>query len=124
MAKSRCGCPSCGVAKSKHEKAKALFISRLDTERFELVEYINYLDVKVKCKICGNIRSTNSDNILRYGCKHCSSVKANEPNKLSIEEFIKRAKQIHGDKYDYSKVGYVNWNTPVIIICPKHGEFK
>lgn len=43
--------------------------------------------------------------------------------KLTQEEFINRAKTIHGDKYDYSKVKYVNMNTKVCIICPKHGEF-
>lgn len=43
--------------------------------------------------------------------------------KLTTEEFIKRARAIHGDKYDYSKVVYVNSYTKVCIICPKHGEF-
>lgn len=38
-------------------------------------------------------------------------------------QFIKKAKQVHSDKYDYSKVEYVNANTKVCIICPKHGEF-
>ena len=45
------------------------------------------------------------------------------PKKLTIEEFIKRSQEKHGDKYDYSKSVYVNKNTPVCIICPKHGEF-
>ena len=39
------------------------------------------------------------------------------------ETFINKAKKIHGDKYDYSKVNYVNNYTKVCIICPKHGEF-
>lgn len=43
--------------------------------------------------------------------------------KLSKEDFIKKAKDIHSDKYDYSKVDYVNANTKVCIICPEHGEF-
>ena len=43
--------------------------------------------------------------------------------KLTTEEFIVRAKEVHGDKYDYSKVEYVNSTTKVCIICPKHGEF-
>ena len=43
--------------------------------------------------------------------------------RLGTQEFIKRAKQIHGDKYDYSKVEYVTSETKVQIICPKHGEF-
>lgn len=43
--------------------------------------------------------------------------------KLTQEEFIRRAKEVHGDKYDYSKVEYANTNTKVCIICPTHGEF-
>lgn len=43
--------------------------------------------------------------------------------KLSTEEFIQKAKAVHGDRYDYSKVEYVNSSTKVCIICKKHGEF-
>ena len=43
--------------------------------------------------------------------------------KLTKEQFIEKAKAIHGDKYDYSKVEYENQQTKVCIICPKHGEF-
>ena len=44
--------------------------------------------------------------------------------KLTTEKFIARAKAVHGDRYDYSKVEYVNNSTPVIIVCPKHGAFE
>jgi len=44
--------------------------------------------------------------------------------KITTEEFIKKAKEIHGDKYDYSKVEYTRAKEKVIIICPIHGEFK
>lgn len=47
--------------------------------------------------------------------------------KLTAEEFIQRAKGVkeHKNKeYDYSKVNYINSHVPVIIICPKHGEFS
>jgi len=43
--------------------------------------------------------------------------------RLTTQEFIDRARDVHGDKYDYSKVEYVNANTKVCIVCPKHGEF-
>jgi hypothetical protein len=43
--------------------------------------------------------------------------------KLTTEEFIAKAKLIHGDKYDYSLVEYVNNRLKVTIICPFHGEF-
>lgn len=41
----------------------------------------------------------------------------------TTEQFIEEARAIHGDKYDYSKVEYVNSRTKVCIICPIHGEF-
>lgn len=43
--------------------------------------------------------------------------------KLTKEEFLERARSVHGNKYDYSKVEYINSKTKVCIICPKHGEF-
>lgn len=43
--------------------------------------------------------------------------------RLTKETFLERAKWYHGDKYDYSKVVYVNNSTKVCIICPEHGEF-
>ena len=44
--------------------------------------------------------------------------------KLTNETFKERARQIHGDKYDYSKVEYgKNNKEKVCIICPEHGEF-
>ena len=43
--------------------------------------------------------------------------------RLTTEQFIIKAKLVHGDKYDYSKVEYINANTKVCIICPVHGEF-
>ena len=42
----------------------------------------------------------------------------------NTQEFIEKARKIHGDKYDYSRVEYINCYTPIIIICPIHGEFK
>lgn len=41
--------------------------------------------------------------------------------RLTTEEFINRAKEIHGDKYDYSNVVYVDNKTKVEILCPIHG---
>lgn len=45
------------------------------------------------------------------------------PRRLTTEEFIQKAKKVHGDKYDYSKVNYINTITKVEIICPIHGSF-
>ena len=44
--------------------------------------------------------------------------------KRTAEEFIEKSRLVHGDKYDYSKVEYVNNRTKVIITCPLHGDFS
>lgn len=43
--------------------------------------------------------------------------------KVTTDLFIAHAKEVHGDKYDYSKTLYVSAKTKVIIICKVHGEF-
>ena len=45
------------------------------------------------------------------------------PKRKTNKEFIEEAKMVHGNKYDYSKVVYVNNNTKVEIVCPEHGSF-
>lgn len=44
--------------------------------------------------------------------------------KKTTEEFIAKAKNLWGECYDYSHVEYISANTPVTIICPKHGAFQ
>lgn len=120
---SKYGCPKCGSLKNRYEKAKNNFVKKLDTSKYELLEYNSYKDVKVKCKKCGNIRHTTSSNILRFGCKECSLKEFGLKHRKTTETFIKEAQKIHGNKYDYSKTNYILDREPVIIICPEHGEF-
>jgi hypothetical protein len=44
--------------------------------------------------------------------------------KLTTEEFINRARAVHGDKYGYDEVVYVNARTKVSILCDEHGRFE
>ena len=43
---------------------------------------------------------------------------------LTTEQFIEKARSIHGDKYNYSKVNYINNKTKVTITCSEHGDFE
>lgn len=55
---------------------------------------------------------------LGYGCRKCS------PRKLySTEEWIEAAIKVHGNKYQYHLVNFIDATTDVEIICPKHGLF-
>lgn len=42
---------------------------------------------------------------------------------MTTEKFIKKAKEIHGDKFLYDKTQYVNYDTKLIVTCRKHGDF-
>ena len=88
---------------------------------YSKVNYIN-LNTKVEiiCPIHGSFLQSPSDHIhSSHGCPVCGGT-----HRLSTSEFIRRAKQVHGNKYDYSKVCYKNMRTKVIIICPVHGKFQ
>lgn len=43
--------------------------------------------------------------------------------RLTPSEFIAKAREIHGDKYEYSEIVYVYATDKVTIVCPKHGRF-
>lgn len=44
--------------------------------------------------------------------------------RFNKSQFVEEAIQIHGDRYNYSLVDYVNMNTKVIIKCSIHDEFE
>ena len=75
--------------------------------------------VKIICPIHGEFIQTSNDHLQGYGCMECGGKK-----RLTTNEFILKAKAIHGDKYDYSKVEYVASASKVKLICPIHGEFE
>ena len=77
--------------------------------------------ITVICKNHGEFIVRADHHLNNQGCSKC---KAEEITKKHKNNFIKKAKLIHGDKYDYSLVDYKNSKTEVIIICKIHGEFK
>ena len=79
---------------------------------------------KIKCKKHNIVFEMTPDNHRRgEGCPICRYEKAAEKNRQTVEEFIKKATEIHNGKYDYSRVKYVNNRTKVEIVCPEHGVF-
>lgn len=121
-----CGCPKCaGVTKSSTEgfieKAISIHGNKYD---YSKVEYINSTTkVKIICPIHGEFEQTPKNHLKGQGCPKCAIEYKSNKRKSTIEQFIEKARKIHGDKYDYSKVEYVNSKTKVCIICPIHGEF-
>lgn len=75
--------------------------------------------VTIICKKHGKFEQVAYDHLKGFNCEKCKYDK----NTDTKENFVKKARLVHGNKYDYSKVEYVNNKTRVCIICPKHGEF-
>lgn len=89
------------------------------------VDYItSQTKVFIKCKKCGHLFAQTPNNHLKgAGCPMCKKEIVRTKEALSTKEFIKRAKKIHGDFFDYSKTNYINRHTKVCITCPTHGDF-
>ena len=121
------GCPECGKEDSHKVLKLSLreFIKKARKIHGDKYDYskVEYKGNKIKvCIICpkhGEFWQTPNSHLLGHGCPYCSR----RSIKYTTEEFIERAKKIHGNKYDYSKVEYVNNETKICIICSKHGEF-
>ena len=115
-----CGCPKCvGQGKTTEDVVEEFKKIHGDKYDYSKVEYTNSL--KKVCIICpehGEFWQSPTNHLNGCGCPKCSNVKHKTTN-----EFIKESRTVHGDKYDYSKVEYVNAHTKVCIICPEHGEF-
>lgn len=118
---------NCNVCSKNKQLTNKEFIQRAkkihgDKYDYSQIEYKNTkTKVKIFCKKCQKyFKQIASDHINnKSGCFNCCGNK-----RKTTEQFIQKAKQIHGDKYDYSKVNYIQNKKPVIIICKKHGEFE
>lgn len=86
---------------------------------YSKVEYVNYkTKVCIICPIHGEFWQTPNDHLSKKGCPSCGGTK-----RLTLEEFIAKANDIHNNFYNYSTSAYKNSKTKIEIICPKHGSF-
>ena len=99
------------------KKAKQLYGNKYD---YSKVIYKNSkIPVIIICNTCSNefqqMRNThlNGDG----GCKICAINKFKKDMTFTKEEFIQKAKEIHGNKYDYSQVNYINSQTKITLKC-------
>ena len=131
------GCPECN--KIKNTVSCENFIKKAtekygDTYTYDTSTYKRYTDGKmlIHCnKHNYDFYSIPYRHLLNLKCPYCSKELHEEKHKVLKEKerieneknFYNKAIKIHGNKYDYSKVKYVNSKTKVCIICPEHGEF-
>lgn len=83
----------------------------------------NKKSVTITCPDHGDFEQRPTDH-MRSGCKKCASQKLSKQYTISTEEFIQKAKNLHGNTYDYSKVQYTSSKKKVDILCNAHGNFS
>jgi hypothetical protein len=119
------GCPSCGkLTQNKSEtKTTENFIKEstiIHNNKYDYSKTIYEGALKKVCIICpehGEFWQTPTSHLHGCGCKKCKGFG------LTNDEWIEKAKKIHGNKYNYSKTKYNGAYSKVCIICPEHGEF-
>lgn len=126
------GCSKCGIEKS-HNKLKDtfdIFKKKANKKHFNQYNYPeqiytnNKQEVIITCKLHGEFKQLAYLHLKGCGCQKCGFEKmVRNQNTLTIDDFIKRSKLIHGDKYDYQQSTYINIYTKIKIYCKECDEF-
>jgi len=115
------GCPDCGGTRRLTTET---FIARAkkmhgETYDYDQVKYISdAYKITILCPVHGNFLQRPADHVKGRGCPKCGGTA-----KKTTGQFITGSSLVHGKKYDYSKVNYINDVSKVCIVCMKHGEF-
>ena len=123
------GCQKCGIEKASKSRLKTTkqfikdaIVIHGETYDYSLSEYTGtHTEVEIFCKYHNSYFKQLPSNHLRgQGCPSCGRLAQSKDRKLTTEEFIEKAEKVHGEKYNYSLVDYVNAKTKVKIICKAH----
>ena len=99
------------------ERAKEIHGNKYN---YSNVEYKNAVTkIRILCNQHGSFQQLPYNHLAGRGCRQCNP----GPNLSNTETFILHSQKIHGNKYDYKKVRYVNNHTKVNIRCSIHGDF-
>ena len=114
-------------AKEVHrDKYQYLFDERWWNENYKGMRYTK---IPIVCPIHGEFKQIVSNHLVKFGCPLCGREKSINIHKLSYQDFIRKAIQVHNDKYQYPfdkdwwGENYKNHKQKIPIVCPIHGEF-
>jgi len=126
------GCRACAEAKASKRYTKTFenFLADCrevhgDTYTYKASSYVNSKShITLACKIHGEFKQIAGTHLRGAGCKKCGSIKMGLQSRKSQEEFLSNCKEVHGDRYDYTKAEYLGDAKHVVIGCTNHGDFK
>lgn len=121
------GCHECGYDEiaNKLKLSPKEFIARSKIANNNQYDYskTNYVNGRTKvivtCPVHGDFLTSAANHMRGSGCPECYGTK-----KRTTQEFIDLAREVHGDRYDYSESNYLSSEKPIHIICPEHGSFN
>lgn len=126
-----CGCRKCSTLLRvyKYKYTTEEFIEKVSEIHNNKYDYslTNYTgtdnNIKIICPLHGEFEQSPHSHIQGKGCSLCGLTSRIEKSTYTTLDFIKKAKEVHGDKYDYTLSKYVNKREKIKIICKIHGEF-
>ena len=124
------GCPKCGQLnrnknKFKNQKHVLKKFEKIHGDRYDYskVDYKgSNTKVSIICKQHGVFKQTPHSHSNGNGCPKCGNDKTSTLSSRK-KKFFSESIEVHGDRYDYSKVDYKRSHDKVEIICDKHGSF-
>lgn len=104
-------------------RSKEIFGDKFD---YSKVEYKNNRTrVILGCEIHGDFETIPNYHLSdKTCCQQCAKDIIIQKNTMTQDDFLIKSKEVHGNKYDYSKTIYKHINQKIIIKCLEHGEFK
>lgn len=122
------GCRSCAAAKSAADQTQTLdqFLSKCrkvhgDRYDYSLVSDYGYgSKATIICATHGPFQQLVHNHLAGRGCVQCPRAKRTK----SLEGFLRDARKVHGDIYDYSDATYASSHVKLSISCRTHGPFE
>lgn len=116
---SKLGCSGClGYTKGVDgflELAKEVWGDRWDYSNIDYKD--RNIPIVITCRIHGNFKQSPRTHLSgAVGCSSCSM-------ESRTSEFLNKAREVWGDKWDYSNLNYKGARKDVTVTCPDHGEF-
>lgn len=127
------GCRRCGLERSAASRrvSEDEFIARATLRHagaysYSRLAYTGYASpVTITCPLHGDFTMKPDTHLNQgSGCLQCAVERRSADRITPFEEFLKRARDEHGDAYEYLETSYTKLSSPVTIICHKHGAFN
>jgi hypothetical protein len=126
------GCPECAKIRSANLRRKTteMFIAdarKVHGDKYDYSKTVYRGDAHVVMVLCprhGAFQQLATNHLRGKGCSGCKYEAISAAQVFSTEDFITLARNIHGERYDYSRVVYQRSQQKVAIICLTHGQFR